>query len=83
MKLSKTLAGIVLATSLLIAPSVSAFAVTPTPTPSPIATAEPISKKVGKKERKAILEARKSAGEMKKKEERAAKAASNKEAIAA
>ena len=83
MKLSKAFAGIALASTLVLGSSLAAIAETPAPTPSPTVTAEPISKKVGKKERKAILDARKSAGELKKKADRVAKSASNKEAIAA
>lgn len=87
MKLSKSIAGIALATSLVLGPSIAAIAETPAPTPvpTPVPTlsVEPISKKVGKKERKAILDARKSAAELAKKADRMARSVANKEAIAA
>jgi hypothetical protein len=70
MKLSKVLVGSAIAASLIFGSAVTAGAVTPTPTPSASASPAPISKHVHKHDKKAINDARKSAGEYAKKHDK-------------
>jgi hypothetical protein len=67
MKLNKVLVGSAIAASLIFGSAVTAGAVTPTPAPSASASPAPISEHVHKHDRKAINDARKSAGEYAKK----------------
>lgn len=70
MKLSNVLVGSAIAASLIFGSAVTAGAVTPTPAPSASASPAPISKHVDKHDRKAINDARKSAGEYAKKHDK-------------
>ncbi len=72
MKLSKVLVGSAIAASLIFGSAATAGAATATPTPAPSASASPapISKHVDKHDRKAINDARKSAGEYGKKHDK-------------
>jgi hypothetical protein len=67
MKLSKVLVGSAIAASLIFGSAVTAGAVSPTPAPSASATPAPIGEHVHKHDRKAINDARKSAGHYAKK----------------
>jgi hypothetical protein len=70
MKLNKVLVGSVIAASLILGSTATAGAVTPTPAPSASASPAPISNHVNKHDRKAINDARKSAGEFGKKHDK-------------
>ncbi len=70
MKLSKVLVGSAIAASLIFGSAATAGAVTSTPTPSASASPAPISKHVDKHDRKAINDARRSAGELDKKRDK-------------
>ena len=70
MKLNKVLVGSAIAASLILGSAATAGAVTPTPAPSVSASPAPISEHVHKHDRKAINDARKSAGEYAKKHDK-------------
>jgi len=77
MKLNKVLVGSAIAASLIFGSAVTAGAVTPTPAPSASASPAPISEHVDKHDRKAINDARKSAGEYGKKHDKLDRLAAN------
>jgi hypothetical protein len=77
MKLNKVLVGSAIAASLIFGSAVTAGAVTPTPAPSASASPAPISEHVHKHDRKAINDARKSAGEYAKKHDKLDRLAAN------
>ena len=87
MKISKTLVAITVAASLVLSGSIAASAKNSRPTPSPSASAsatpEPISKNVDKHDKKAIQDARKTAGDLQKKLDKIALSTTDAAAIAA
>ena len=85
MKISKTFVAITVAASLVLSGSFAAYAKSsrPTPSASASATPEPISNHVGKHDKKAIQDARKTAGDLQKKLDKIALSATDAAAIAA
>lgn len=75
MKISKTLLGAVIASTLIFGSAATTGAIAATETPAPVATEIPISKHVHKHDKKVILEARKSAKELEKSAAKLAKQA--------